>query len=217
MISGYTKSEICSLYRQAKDKQLQITILTQLTASSKHEIEKILIEGGCLNQMTDLVKERILQLYKKELSDSAIAKELSLAQSQVSTFLRKQGLPPNGRLYNKKSMEEKEVEEVKELPKVPELKQDLILPKPELFKQKVRPEIETVQPEVKQNKVLEDLEKETKKNVDELKEILPKSMPTVVVEPEDVPINYDVIETLTPQQYYELAKMTLELLKTIWG
>ena len=178
MINGYTESEICTLYRSAKNKKLQINILTELTGLRTFEVEKILEEGGYLNQMTDLVKDRILELYKQELSDTAIAKELSLAQSQVSTFLRKQELPPNGKKSLKKIKEEEKKME-----------------KPASYD------------------VIEKLKKETQKNVEELKEILPKSIPA----PEDLPIEYDIVEELTPQQYYELAKLTLELLKTIWG
>lgn len=199
--NGWTDSEICMLYRQAKNKENQIVILTQLTGLRKIEVEKILEEGGYLTQMTDLVKERILQLYKQELSDTAIAKELSLAQSQVSTFLRKKGLPPNGKKIQKKN----EIQEGKEVP------------------QENMQEVKTVQPEIKKNlpEIIETLKRDTQKNVDELKDILPKSIPAGALEPKDepmhAPIDFDVVETLTPQQYYELAKLTIELLKTIWG
>lgn len=205
MISGYTKSEICSLYRQAKDKQLQITILTQLTASSKHEIEKILIEGGCLNQMTDLVKERILQLYDQGLSDKAISRELKVSQSQVSPYLRGLGKAPNGRKFPKKNEIQEEV--MQEIKPIEQLEDE---------------DVKAVQPEVKKE-IIQDLKVETKKNIDELKEILPKSIPTEVVALKDETVNFDIVETLTPQQYYELAKMTInslnqmiEIFKTVW-
>lgn len=205
MISGYTKSEICSLYRQAKNKQLQITILTQLTASSKHEIEKILIEGGCLNQMTDLVKERILQLYDQGLSDKAISRELKVSQSQVSPCLRGLGKAPNGRKFSKKNEIQEEV--MQEIKPIEQLEDE---------------DVKAVQPEIKPD-IEQKLKAETLQNVNELKAILPKSIPKEVVALKDEPVNFDIVETLTPQQYYELAKMTInslnqmiEIFKTVW-
>lgn len=175
------------LYRDAKNKKSQIVILTQLTGLSRYGIEKILEEGGCeLANPNPELQEKIKELHSQGLSAEAIAKEVGLkSSSTVYYYFERLGLKPNkgGRPRKK---EDKAVEEIK-----------------------------TVQPEVKQiqTEVLKNLKSETQKNYEELKEVLPKSIPN----PEDMPINYDVIETLTPQQYYELAKMTIELLKTIWG
>lgn len=194
-MSDWTEDEICMLYRDAKYKEQQIEILTQLTGFPRWKIENILMEGGYL-ELDDKKKEEILkEYYNNGLSDSAIARKTGVAQSQVSTFLRSKGLAPNGKMYNKK--EEKKVEEVKQEVKT----------------------VQTVQPEVKNTEVLEKLKGETKKNYEELKEVLPMSIP----DPDSLPINYDIVETLTPQQYYEMAKMTIqsinsviELMRTIW-
>jgi predicted transcriptional regulator len=115
-IALYSNSTICMLYREAKDKKLEIEILTQLTGYCNQKIEEILTEGGYI-EMKDERKEQILEKYKEELSDHAIGKELGISQSQVSTFLRSQGLPPNGRKFpNKfaKTEEKKEMEIVEE-------------------------------------------------------------------------------------------------------
>lgn len=168
-VNGYTDSEICKLYKNAKNKKLQMQILKELTLKTETEVIEILEKGGIL-KLTEEIKQLILEKYKEGLSDTQIARELGLAQSQVSPFLRKQGLESNSKKNEKK---EKETE------------------------------------------LVEKLKRETQRNIEELKEILPKSMP---VNPNNTcGANYDIIETLTPQQYYELAKLSLELLKTIWG
>jgi predicted transcriptional regulator len=211
------------LYREAKNKKHQIEIVKQLTGYSDLQIEYILKKGGVL-ELKDDKKAMIMEQYNKGLSDTDIARETGIAQSQVSTFLRGEKLPANGKAWGGKKKEtsvspnvQKVVSEIIE--KVQEVKA------PEKIEKEVDKaveEIKTVQPEVKQiqtevkqiqTEVLKNLKSETQKNYEELKEVLPKSIPN----PEDMPINYDVIETLTPQQYYELAKMTIELLKTIWG
>lgn len=48
--SASDKFEICQMYSSAKDKQSQITILSELNLCSKGDIEIILIEGGLLNK-----------------------------------------------------------------------------------------------------------------------------------------------------------------------
>jgi predicted transcriptional regulator len=204
------------LYREAKNKKHQIEIVKQLTGYCDLQIEYILKKGGVL-ELKDDKKAMIMEQYNKGLSDTDIARETGIAQSQVSTFLRGEKLPANGKAWGGKKKEtsvspnvQKVVSEIIE--KVQEVKA------PEKIEKEVDKavkEIKTVQPEVKQiqTEVLKNLKSETQKNYEELKEVLPKSIPN----PEDMPINYDVIETLTPQQYYELAKMTIELLKTIWG
>lgn len=204
------------LYREAKNKKHEITIIKQLTGYSDLQIEYILKKGGVL-ELKDDKKAAIMEQYNKGLSDTDIARETEISQSQVSTFLRGQGLPPNGKKLPGKA-------ETKEVINVPEVVEEIhkavvgvkVTEKIEKEEKKEVEENKTVQQEVKQEKqteVLKNLESETQKNYEELKEVLPKSIPN----PEDMPINYDVIETLTPQQYYELAKMTIELLKTIWG
>lgn len=215
-IALYSDSEICMLYRDAKNKRNQIEIIKQLTGYSDLQIEYILKKGGCL-ELKDEKKAEIIEQYNKGLSDKAISREVEISQSQVSTFLRGQGLPPNGKKFPGKT-------EPKEIIIVPEVVEEIHetvaeVKAPEKIEKEEKKEVEenkTVQQEVKQEKqaeVLKNLKSETQKNYEELKEVLPKSIPN----PEDMLINYDVIETLTPQQYYELAKMTIELLKTIWG
>ena len=184
MINGYTESEICSLYRQAKNKKSQIEILTQLTGVNKLAIENILKKGGYLMAekkpkiMKDIVipnSEKIKELHAQGLTQKEIAKEVGVAQSTVHYYFKKLELEPNYRYPYKK----KEGKQVKK-----QASYD----------------------------VVEKLKEETKKNVEELKEVLPKPIP----DQEDMPIDYDIVEELSPQQYYELAKVTLELLKTIW-
>jgi len=181
------------LYKDAKNKDRQIEILCQLTGLRTFEVEKILEEGGYLNTMTDLMKDRIVDLYNQGLSDSAIGRELKVAQSQVSTFLRGKGLPPNSRKKSKKKVEDKKVSNEK---------------------------VEPIKEAVPAVNTLEKLKEETKKNFEELKEILPKSIPEVTEENAGewkTGESIDMIETLTPTQYYELAKLTFEILKGIWG
>lgn len=222
-IALYSDSEICMLYRDAKNKKHQIEIIEQLTGYSDLQIEYILKKGGCL-ELKDEKKVAIMEQYNKGLSDKAISKAVGVAQSQVSTFLRGQSLPPNGKKFPGKGETVQAVpvpeavgETHEAVPKIPE--------KPEIIQTeegKEMEEIKTVQPEVlqeKQTEVLESLKSETRKNYEELKEVLPKSIP----DPDNMPIDYDVIETLTPQQYYELAKMTIqsinsmiETLRTVW-
>jgi len=182
VINGYTKSEICMLYRDAKNKNLQITILTQLTGLRSFEIENILQEGGYLD-LDNAKKEKILNEYNKGLSDSAIARATGIAQSQVSKFLRGEGLAPNGIKPQKKT----EIKEKKEMKEINQETQEA--------------------PEIAENK------KSAQESYEEL-----RSKIGVVAEPVGpADCNKDIIETLTPQQYYELAKLSLELLKTIWG
>lgn len=196
------------LYREAKNKKHEITIIKQLTGYSDLQIEYILKKGGVL-ELKDDKKAMIMEQYNKGLSDTDIARETGIAQSQVSTFLRGEKLPANGKAWGGKKKEAVVSE-------MPEKVQEVKAPEKIEKEDKAVEEIKIVQPEVKQEKqaeVIKNLKSETQKNYEELKEVLPKSIPN----PEDMPINYDVIETLTPQQYYELAKMTIELLKTIWG
>ena len=173
MINGYTESEICSLYRQAKNKKSQINILTQLTGVQKFEIEKILEKGGYL--VADL--EKLKRLHADGLSGEEIGQEIGITSSTVFYHMKKLGLKPNGNGKRRNKKEEKKVEKKASYD------------------------------------VVEKLKEETQKNVEELKEVLPKSIP----DQEDMPIDYDIVEEISPQQYYELAKLTLELLKTIWG
>lgn len=157
MINGYTESEICTLYRSAKNKKLQINILTQLTGLMDFQIIEILEKGGYL--VADI--EKLKQLHAEGLTIRAIGEELGIGQSTVNYHMKKLGLKPNGKGRKKKEV--------------------------------------------------------TKKNVEELKEILPKSIPA---ELEDLSIDYELadgaLEKVTAQQYYELAKITLQLLKLIW-
>jgi hypothetical protein len=69
------------LYREAKNKDLQITILSQLTGLQTFEIERILQEGG-YNVMADL--EKLKELHAAGLSMAAIGKELGIKSSTVS-------------------------------------------------------------------------------------------------------------------------------------
>lgn len=232
MINDWTKSEICMLYREAKDKRLQIQILAELTGLRTFEIENILREGGYI-EMDDKKKEEILkEYYNHGLSDSAIAKKVGMAQSPVSKFLRSKGLPPNGTYNQKKDEIKEEVKMSEEKVSTPEIK-NMVIPeeaKPAFMDKKMNipgdgreDEVPTVRAQISDSKadrgVIESLKKETKENSNELKAVLPQSIP----DPESLPINYDVIETLTPQQYYELAKMTIqsinsmiETLRTVW-
>lgn len=182
MINGYTESEICMLYREAKNKRLQVEILTQLTGLRTFEIERILTEGGYL-ELDEDKKKIILEYYEQGLNDSEISRAVGIAQSPVSKFLRSQGLPSHGRWKTKK-------EEIK-------------------VSNETREPIKDTVPHAS---ALEKLKKEKTQNVEELKEILTKSIPA----PEDMLIDYDIVEELSPQQYYELAKLTLQLLKAIW-
>ena len=173
MINGYTESEICALYRQAKNKKLQIEILTQLTGLMDFQIIGILEKGGYLVAKKNLVlREKIKELHAQNLTTAEIAKQVNTAYSNAFRYLKELGLEPNIK-------EEKQVEK--------ESSYD----------------------------VVEKLKEETKKNVEELKQILPKGIDKV--DPDDLPIAYDIVEEISPQQYYELAKLTLDLLKTIWG
>lgn len=171
MINGYTESEICMLFREAKNKEAQITILSQLTGLRTFEVERILEKGGYL--VADL--EKLKKLHAEGKSIISIAEELGLGGSTVHYHMKKLGLKPNGKANKKK--EENQVEEQSNYD------------------------------------ALEKLKEETLKNVEELKEVLPKSLQ----DPDDLPINYDIVEELSPQQFYELTKLTLELLKAIWG
>jgi len=181
VINGYTESEICMLYREAKNKDLQITILSQLTGLQTFEIERILQEGG-YNVMADL--EKLKELHAAGLSMAAIGKELGIKSSTVSYHMEKLGLEPNGK-GRKKKEESKVSNETRE----------------------------PIKDAVPHASALEELKEETKKNVEELKKVLPKCVP----DPDDLPIDYDIVEELSPQQFYELTKLTLELLKAIWG
>lgn len=163
-MNDYTDGEICMLYRRAKDKKEQIQILTELTGLKEFEIEKILKEGGYLDLVEDK-KKLIIQHYHEGLSDTKIAKAVSMSQAAVSKFLRQQGLTSNGK-FNKS-------EEIKE-------------GNNEMMAQAA---------------ILRKLNMEEQENGKELKSV------------SQIPDRY---ESLTPQQYYELTKMTLELLKLIW-
>jgi len=118
---------------------------------------------------------------------AAIGKELGIKASTVSYHMEKLGLEANGKSGKGKKKEVSKVEK------------------------ETREPIKEAAPQV-----LEELKKETKKNVEELREILPKSIPDSIEEPTDYEVVDGTVETLTAQQYYELAKMTLQLLKVIW-
>ena len=197
MINGYTESEICSLYRQAKNKKSQIEILTQLTGVNKLAIENILKKGGYLMaekkpkaviDSTVPNAGKIIELHAKGLSQKQIAKEVGVAQSTMHYYFKKLDLVSNFRHPYKN----KEENEVASEPREP------------------------IKGAVPHASVFEKMKEDTQKNVEKLKAVLPQS----TSDPEDLPIDYQVVEgtfeTLTPQQYYELAKLTLELIKTIW-
>lgn len=234
-MNGWTKSEICMLYREAKDKRMQIQILTELTGARTLEIENILREGGYI-ELDNTKKEKILNQYNNGLSDAAISRATGIAQSQVSKFLRGEGLPPNGIKIQKKDEIKEEVKMSEEKVNASAIKtgtmsEEANIVQPQAFMEKKmnipgdsrEDEVPTVRTQISGSKagsgVIESLKKETQGNYEELKAVLPQSIP----DPESLPINYDVIETLTPQQYYELAKMTIqsinsmiETLRTVW-
>lgn len=200
MINGYTKSEIRMLYRDAKDKDKQIVILCQLTGLRKFEIEMILEEGGYLVAKKNLeLREKIIELHAQGLTIAEIAKEVNTVYSNAYRYLKELNLEPN--VKEDKKVSNEKVEPIKE----------------------AVPAVNT----------LEKLKEETKKNFEELKEILPKSIPEADDPRDDYEVlpevteenagewktgeSIDMIETLTPTQYYELAKLTFEILKGIWG
>ena len=197
----YTNEEICMLYRDAKNKKTQIQILTELTGLREFQIINILREGGYVD-LDEKKKEEILKEYfNNSLSDSAIARKVGMAQSPVSKFLRSKGLPANGQ-FNKGTETIKRVETEK--------KSEIIEAKKEVDNTMMA-----------QTAILKQLNNEAQENSEKLKTVLPQSIP----EPESLTMDcdVDVIETLTPQQYYEMSKMTIqsinsmiELMRTIW-
>ncbi len=222
------------LYREAKNKKHQIEIVKQLTGYSDLQIEYILKKGGVL-ELKDDKKAAIMEQYNKGLSDSDIARATGIAQSQVSTFLRGEKLPANGKAWGGKKKEtsvapdvkkvvpevvekepevkaaekiekdeDKAVEETKEV-NASELKQGLILPKPELFKEKNK----AVQPEV----IKQDLNKVSQEGKQAAEHVI-KQRPKLS--------SYEA--NMTDEAYLKLAVLTLEtcksiteIMKGIWG
>lgn len=209
------------LYREAKNKKHQIEIVKQLTGYSDLQIEYILKKGGVL-ELKDDKKAAIMEQYNKGLSDSDIARATGIAQSQVSTFLRGEKLPANGKAWGGKKKETEvpeipeEVQEVKAPDKIEkkedkpveetkEVKQGLILPKPELFKDKNK----AVQPE----EVKQDLSK-VSQEIKQAAEQVIKQRPKLS--------SYEA--NMTDEAYLKLAVLTLEtcksiteIMKGIWG
>lgn len=57
---GVTEKEICLMYREAKNKDLQLSILAELNDVSRNEIIRILVKNG------DKLSVRVInQLYKR--------------------------------------------------------------------------------------------------------------------------------------------------------
>lgn len=203
------------LYREAKNKKSQVEIIKQLTGYSDLQIEYILKKGGVL-ELKDDKKAMIMEQYNKGLSDTDIARETGVAQSQVSTFLRGEKLPANGKAWGGKKKETvvpeiipEEVQEVKAPDKIEkeedkpveetkEVKQGLILPKPELFKDKNK----AVQPE------------EGKQDLSKVSQEIKQAAEQVI---KQRPKLSEYEANLTDEAYLKLAILTLEIMKGIWG
>ncbi|MDF2881709.1 MAG: hypothetical protein K0R54_2266 [Clostridiaceae bacterium] len=200
----YSDVDICTLYRRGSS----ISILNQLTGKSNFEIKNILMNGGYI-EMNNERKENILEKYKEGLSDVAIARATGYPQSQVSTFLRGQGLPANGKLFGGKAKKQEEKVAVVE-------------------------EIKTDQPEVKQNDEKtytyspengwNEIRSDEKNEV----EIMKNSEKELVIELENIEtkdIDWKVVSENLEKRIeggqvkndkYNLAYITLDIIREIW-
>lgn len=224
-VDRYTDSEICMLYRQARNKNDQVKILEQLTGKSTCEIKNILMSGGYI-EMNDERKENILGKYKEGLSDIAIARATGYPQSQVSTFLRGQGLPANGKSFGGKV---KKTEDV-----IEEAKQDIQEPVNSEIKVEEKQSEEKNEEEIKP---MQNVEKPEEKKVaprssiandaDYSKVDLNKPIPYrgQEAEPKEKAIDWKAVHDNLEQRIesgqvkndkLDLAFITLEIIDKIW-
>jgi hypothetical protein len=91
----YTDSEICALYRDAKDKAKQIKILAELNNCSPDEIREVLSRHGAEIQAcarmkwTPLLIDRVLALRKEGLTHAKIAYQIGATEKAVRNQLVK--------------------------------------------------------------------------------------------------------------------------------
>lgn len=205
----YTNEEICTLFRRGSS----FSILQQLTGKSKNQLENILDEGGYEVKKNLEIREEIKFLHGQGFTNVEISRQVKRNETFVGKVLKEFGLKPN----RKRVLPEEEKTEVK-----PD--EDKFY----LYSNGVWKELpeevrkEAVETEDKQEEVMEEnkpvvkqeIEPQDLKNMcEEIKEMLPQSIITPRPDHKDT---QDAVDTLTPGQYFYLAKLTLELLKTIW-
>lgn len=209
-IALYSDSEICMLYRDAKNKKNQIEIIKQLTGYSDLQIEYILKEGGCL-ELKDEKKAEIMEQYNKGLSDKAISREVQISQSQVSTFLRGQGLPPNGKRFPGKT-------ESKVIIDVPEVVEEIHETVAEVkVTEKIEKEEDKEMPDVTKEAIVDYRDGHSEPITSEVA----AAVEEIIEEAEQVtkqrPRLSEYEANMTDEAYLKLAILTLEILKGIWG
>jgi len=109
------ESEICLEYRQAKNKQKQISVLADMNACTQAEIIALLakcgeqVESGAGGRGADTMKsqswdtEKAMALYNEGKTDQQIAEAVFISDSMVGVWRRKQGLPANRKTPKKQS------------------------------------------------------------------------------------------------------------------
>jgi len=102
-----TEADICREYRQAKDKQKQISVLADMNACASGEIIALLVrngekvEPGAKGREGDAMKgrgwdtEKAMALYNEGKTDQEIAEAVFVHRATVGLWRRTRGLPPN--------------------------------------------------------------------------------------------------------------------------
>lgn len=96
-LPDYTSEEICTIYRNQKDRSRGVKILMQLTGWSKEKIEQILIDRGYTLKHKKVYKcviqyEEALELYKKNWTDKEIANYFGVNPYSVKQWRKRHGL-----------------------------------------------------------------------------------------------------------------------------
>lgn len=86
---------ICKLYRDAKDKDVQIEILCQLYVSPVTDIKQVLATHGLIGDDGYKRYIRFATLYRKGLNDYEIAIKARATPSEVRTWRVLNKLKPN--------------------------------------------------------------------------------------------------------------------------
>lgn len=121
-----TDTEIRAEYNTAKDKRKQVEILADLNACSAAQMIDKLKELGCevdeapKRTYKKLDTEKVLELYRKGMTQRKIAEELGTAQSTIRSFLYRE------RLLNSMQPKVEEDEPAQDPVREPVLKADLL-------------------------------------------------------------------------------------------
>ncbi|MEN6421628.1 MAG: hypothetical protein ABFD76_06730 [Smithella sp.] len=217
--TGWSDADILKSYIDARDRKKQIAILSELTLLPIPEIKEIIKEG--INLLRN--KDQVEKMYNEGATDAEICKETGSSSGSVCQWRQNRSLPKNEK--PKTEEPEKPLLRSKDFEKKQTIKPavnkdfDKLFGKPEKLQsdfigppQKEEPTAETLPKEPKTAKETAVVEKTTEP--EEILRSIEKTERHIETDPveELTKLNFDLIH----EQYYKIAKETLEILKKIW-